>query len=189
MILYPRYFRIGEHFTVMNQLKYSTTLKASGKEYERIVFWNRFLRNPIELVLSWTPAVISIILMYLGYITYFTAIIYAACWVYPIYIFAFQFKSSVAYHLKHREPSEDAPCTISLTTDCIIADIPSFETVHTYRWSEFTKIYKKLGYYMLFNQSKMVVMLRIADMSDAQKQSIPEYIKSHVDMNKCKVLF
>lgn len=174
---------------IMNELRYSTTLKACGKEYERIVFWNRFIRNPIELILSWIPAVISIVLMSLGYITYFTAILYAACWFYPLYIFAFQFRNSVSYHLRHRDPSEEAPCTISLTEDCIIADIPSFEIVDTYKWSEFTIIYKKLGYYMLFGGKKMIVMLRIADMSESQKTSIPEYIKSHVNMNKCKVLF
>lgn len=173
----------------MKELTYSTTLKACGKEYERIVFWNRFLRNPIELILSWIPAVISIILMSMGYITSFTAILYAACWFYPIYIFAFQFRHSVAYHLKHRDPSEAAPCTISFTDDCILADIPSFEVVETYRWDEFTTIYKKLGYYMLFSGSKMIVMLRIADMSEDQQKAIPEYIKNHINMNKCKVLF
>ena len=173
----------------MNELKYNTTLKASGKEYEKIVFWNRFLRNPIELILSWIPAVISIVLMSMGYISYFTGALYAGCWLYPIYIFAFQFKNSVSYHLKHRDPSEEAPCIISLTTECIIADIPPFEIVETYQWSDFTVIYKKLGYYMFFGSKKMIVMLRIADMSEEQQQTIPEYIKSHVDMNKCKVLF
>ena len=173
----------------MNELKYQTTLKASGKEYEKIVFWNRFLRNPIELILSWTPAVISIVLMSLGYISAFIGILYAGCWLYPIYIFGFQFKSTVSYHLKHRDPSEEAPCTISFTDDCILADIPSFEIVNTYRWEDFEVIYKKFGYYMFFGSKKMIVMLRIADMSKTQQAQLPEYIKAHINMNKCKVLF
>ena len=46
----------------MDIIKFNTTLKASGKDYFKIVFWNRFIRNPIELILSWLPAVISHIL-------------------------------------------------------------------------------------------------------------------------------
>ena len=44
----------------MDIIKFNTTLKASGKDYFKIVFWNRFIRNPIELILSWLPAVISL---------------------------------------------------------------------------------------------------------------------------------
>ena len=39
----------------MDIIKFNTTLKASGKDYFKIVFWNRFIRNPIELILSWLP--------------------------------------------------------------------------------------------------------------------------------------
>ena len=46
----------------MDIIKFNTTLKASGKDYFKIVFWNRFIRNPIELILSWLPAVISLVL-------------------------------------------------------------------------------------------------------------------------------
>ena len=49
-----------------NIYKYNTTLKASGNDYKKIVFWNRFLRNPVELILSWVPAVISIIMLASG---------------------------------------------------------------------------------------------------------------------------
>ena len=40
----------------MDYIKYKTTLKASGDEYKKIVFWNRFVRNPVETILTWTPA-------------------------------------------------------------------------------------------------------------------------------------
>ena len=39
----------------MDYIKYETTLKASGREYSKIVFWNRFIRNPIELILTCFP--------------------------------------------------------------------------------------------------------------------------------------
>ena len=53
-----------------------TTLKASGKDYFKIVFWNRFIRNPIELILSWLPAVISLVLLCLHYYSSFLLNIY-----------------------------------------------------------------------------------------------------------------
>ena len=155
----------------MDIIKFNTTLKASGKDYSRIVFWNRFVRNPIELILSWTPAVISIVLLCLHF------------------IFGYQFKSSVNYHLKHRDPSEEAPCTITLMDNAIMADIPDHNLVYTYEWNQFTNVYNKFGYYMLFNKGRMIVMLSQKDMPDDIKAAVPAYIKSHVDRNICKINF
>lgn len=98
----------------MDTIKYNTRLKASGDEYRKIVFWNRFIRNPIETILSLVPAAIAIVLMVMGFFNMYLGVIYAACFAYPVYIFVFQFRSAVGYHLKHRDPSEDAPCTITL---------------------------------------------------------------------------
>lgn len=173
----------------MDFIQYETTLKASGEEYKKIVFWNRFVRNPLELILTWTPAALSIVAMCMGFFTSYTAVIYAACWGYPIYIFFFQFKSSVAYHLKNRDESESAPCTITLTQNGILAEIPSHDIIYTYDWNDFTTIYDKMGYYMFFAGSKMEVMLRKADMPEAERNAAPAYIKEHIDMNTCKVLF
>lgn len=173
----------------MDYIKYETTLKASGKEYSKIVFWNRFLRNPAELILTWLPAAISIICIALGYFSSYLAVIYAACWCYPIYIFGFQFKNSVNYHLKNRDQSESAPCTITLMESGILAEIPEFELTYNYDWDDFTTIYNKFGYYMLFKQGKMIVMLRQADMPEPERAAAAEFIKSNVDMNKCRVLF
>lgn len=172
----------------MDFIKYNTTLKASGTEYKKIVFWNRFLRNPAELILSWLPAAATIVLIIMGYFNTYTAVIYAALWCYPIYIFGFQFRSSVNYHLKHRDPSEDAPCTITLMETCIMAEIPEYDISNTYHWEDFTTIYNKFGYYMLFEKSQMTVMLRQADMPENVRSHVSDYIKKHVDMNKCKVL-
>lgn len=173
----------------MNIIKYNTHLKASGDEYKKIVFWNRFIRNPIETILSLIPAVIAIVLMCAGFFNIYMGVIYAACFAYPVYIFAFQFKSAVRYHLKHRNPSEDAPCTITLTESGIIADIPDYDIVETYSWDSFTTAYRKYGYYMFFNEGKMIVMLRIADMSEEQQKLAPEYIKKYINQNHCKITF
>jgi len=174
---------------IMDFITYNSTLKACGEEYKKIVFWNRFIRNPLETILSWLPALLTIALMIMGYLNIYLAVIYAACWVYPLYIFFIQFKSSVKYHLKNRDPAESAPCTITLQDTGIIADIPSFGRTEAYKWDEPDTIYKKYGYYLFFNKSKMIVMLREADIPTEQRSFAAEYIKSHVDMNKCKILF
>ena len=173
----------------MDIIKYDTTLKASGKDYSKIVFWNRLIRNPIELILSWTPAIISLILLIYGFYSSFLLILYAVCWFYPIYIFTYQFRTSVNYHLKHRDPSEDAPCTITLMDNAIMADIPEHGLTYTYEWNQFTSVYNKFGYYMLFNKGRMIVMLCQKDMPDDIRTEIPRFIKSHVDRNICKLYF
>lgn len=173
----------------MEIIKFETTLKASGDDYRKIVFWNRFLRNPIELILSWLPAAVTIILLCMQIYSYFLLCLYAACWIYPIYIFCFQFKNGVNYHLAHRHPSEDAPCTMTLTSDNIVAEIPEHEITYTYNWSDFTDAYCKYGYYMLFNRKKMVVMLNSKDCSSEIQSELPKFIKSHVDRNKCQIKF
>lgn len=170
-------------------IEYNTTLKASGKEYTKIVFWNRFIRNPIELILTWAPAVASIVLLSMGIYSYFSLILYAVFWFYPLYIFCYQFKSSVNYHLKHRDPSESAPCTITMLENGIIANIPEHELNYNYDWEQFTCVYNKFGYYMLFNGGKMIVMLRQADMPEEIKKAVPKFIKEHVDRNRCKIKY
>lgn len=173
----------------MDVIKYETTLKAQGNDYKKIVFWNRFLRNPVELILTWIPAVLSIILIALGFFNTYLAVIYTAFWCYPVYIFFFQFKSNVNHHLKHRDPAEDAKCAITLTSNNIMAEIPDFDLIYTYNWDEYTTIYYKYGYYMMFNKSKMIVMLNTHDMSSEQQSCIGSFIKKCVDMNVCKVTF
>lgn len=173
----------------MDIIKYNTTLKASGDDYRKIVFWNRFLRNPIELILTWTPAILTLIPLCMQYYNYFLLCLYASCWVYPIYIFAFQFKNGVNYHLKHRHPSEDAPCTMTLTANAITADIPEYDMVYTYKWDEFTTVYFKYGYYMLFSNKKMTVMLNSKDCPPEAQAELPRFIKNHVDKNKCQLRY
>ena len=106
-----------------------------------------------------------------------------------LYIFAFQFKSSVNYHLKHRDSSEDAPCTITLMDNAILADIPDHNLIYTYEWEQFTTVYFKYGYYMLFNGKQMVVMLNSNDMPENIKKNVGGFIMEHVDRNKCRIVY
>lgn len=168
----------------MDIIKFESVFKASGDEYARIVFWNRFLRNPAELILSFIPAVISIVFMCLGYTNTFAMIIYLICFAYPFFVYR-QYKSAVAYHLKNRDASEGAACTFTLTEAGVLAEIHDYNIINTYKWDDCTTIYDRVGYYMLFNKSSMLVMLRKADIPEDLKEPVKNYIKSHIDNNKC----
>lgn len=71
----------------MDYIKYKTTLKASGDEYKKIVFWNRFVRNPVETILTWTPAVITIVLIVLGFLNTYLRYICGMLGIPDLYIF------------------------------------------------------------------------------------------------------
>lgn len=172
----------------MDIITYDSTLKADGKEYEKIVFWNRFLRNKTELILSLLPAVISIILASKGYTGAYHLVVYAIFIMYPVIIFT-QFKQNIKYHLKNRDKSESAPCTITLMDSGILAEIPEYDIKNVYKWEEFTRVYDKLGYYMMFNKGTMIVMLRKADIPEDKAKDVRKYIRNHVDQNKCLIKF
>lgn len=168
----------------MDIIKFHSVFKASGKEYARIVFWNRFLRNPTELILTLVPALISIFFLAGGYMGTFALILYLACFAYPIFTYR-QYVSAVNYHLKNRDASEGAACTFTLMDTGILAEIEEHNIVHTYHWSDCTTIYDRVGYYLFFQKNKMLVMLRKADIPDDLRTPVLEYIQSHIDGNQC----
>lgn len=170
----------------MDIIRFNTTLKASGKEYANIVYWNRFWRNKTELILSCLPGIVSIVLFCLGFRSSFLMIIYIIFCAYPFFIFS-QCKSNIKYHLKNRDASESAQCEITLMPTGILAEIKDFELLHTYNWEDFTTIYDKLGYYMMFNKGTMIVMIRKADIPDNMKTAFVDYMFEHVNQNKCLI--
>lgn len=71
----------------MDIIKFNTRLKADGKEYSRIVYWNRFWRNKTELILSCIPAAASIVLFACGFRSSFLMIVYVIFCAYPFSYF------------------------------------------------------------------------------------------------------
>ena len=69
----------------------------------------------------------------------------------------------------------------------ILAEIKDFNISYTYNWDEFTTIYDKLGYYMMFNKGRMIVMIRKADIPEEFKKPFIDYIFEHADQNKCLI--
>lgn len=172
----------------MDVIHYTTTLKASGAEYKKIVFWNRFIRNKLELILSFVPALSSILFLFLGYGNGFFLFVYLIFWIYPFFVYT-QFKKAVTYHLKHRDPSEDAPCEITFMENGIFAEIDSFDIRTVYNWNDFTTIYDKFGYYMMFKKGNMLVMLRKADIPEAMKEPAIQFMRKNVNQNECLLKF
>lgn len=168
----------------MDIIKFHSVFKASGKEYARIVFWNRFLRNPTELILTFVPAVISIFFLICGYTNTFALILYLVCFVYPFFVYR-QYQGAVNYHLKNRDASEGAGCTFTLMDTGIMAEIEDYQIINTYKWNDCTTIYDRVGYYLLFQKNEMLVMLRKADIPEDLKQPVKDYMKTHIDGNKC----
>lgn len=170
----------------MDIIKFDSVFKASGDEYAKIVFWNRFLRNPTELILSFIPALISIACFIYGFTNTFALILYLIAFAYPVFSYR-QYKAEVAYHLKNRDASEGAACTFTLMATGILAEIHEYDIINNYKWDDCTTIYDRLGYYMLFNKGTMLVMLRKADIPDELKSEVIKYIRSHIDGNKCVI--
>lgn len=168
----------------MDIIKFHSVFKASGEEYAKIVFWNRFLRNPTESILTILPAVISTYFLFNGYTSTLPLILYCICFAYPIFVYR-QYKSAVAYHLKNRDASEGAPCTFTLMDNGILAEIEEYNIVNNYHWADCTTIYDRVGYYLLFQKGTMLVMLRKADIPADLQKAVKEYIASHIDGNKC----
>lgn len=170
----------------MDYIKFSSTYKADGRQYEKIVFWNRFIRNKTELILSLLPAVMSILLIIRGYRSTFMMIIYFIFIAYP-FIAYYQFKSAVRYHLAHRDRSESAPCEFTLMDSGILCEITGADEKKIFKWDEFTTVYDRLGYYMFFNKGEMRVMLNQSDIPKESASDIRAYINSHIDHNKCLI--
>lgn len=168
----------------MEYIKFNSTYKADGKKYEQIVFWNRFLRNKTEMIVSLFPAVVSIAAFALGYRSTFLMIIYCIFIVYP-FIALSQFRSTVKYHLTHRDPMEKAPCTFTLMDNGILCEFIDSEEKKNFHWSDFTIVHNRFNYYMFFQKEDMLVMLNQDDIPEDLKQKTYDYINNHIDHNQC----
>ncbi|MDD6573193.1 MAG: hypothetical protein PUF12_12490 [Thermoflexaceae bacterium] len=168
----------------MDYIKFSSTYKADGAQYEKIVFWNRFLRNKTELIITLLPAIISIAAFACGYRSTFLMIVYCIFLVYPFIVYR-QFKSTVKYHLTHRDSSESAPCEFTLMDSGILCEFTGSEDKKIFKWEDFTTVYDKLGYYMFFQKGDMLVMLNQTDFPSGSSDAVRDYINQHIDHNKC----
>lgn len=168
----------------MDYIKFHSKFKADGKQYEQIVFWNRFIRTKIETILTLLPVIICIFFFANGYRSTFLMIVYCIFFVYPFFAYR-QFKSAVSYHLKNRDKSESAPCSFTLMDSAILCEFDDSDEKRIFKWEDFTTVYNKLGYYLFFQKNDMLVMLNQKDIPKELSKQVWDYINSHIDHNKC----
>ncbi len=172
----------------MNYIKFHSTYKADGRKYKQIVFWNRFIRTKIETILTLLPAALSICFFANGYRSTFLMIIYCIFMLYPFFVYR-QFQSAVSYHLKNRDKLESAPCSFTLMDSGILCEFDGSGEKRIFKWEDFTTVYNRLGYYMFFQKNEMLVMLNREDIPKELTNQVLEYIKSHINHNKCIIKY
>jgi hypothetical protein len=170
----------------MDIIKFTTTMKPDGREYEKVVFWNRFWRNKTELILSLLPAFIAIVLFIMGYRNSFLLMIYVIFFCYPVFIFS-QCKSNISYHLKHRDPIEAAQCTLTLMPSGVLYEFTDGQQPVSISWERLTTIYDQLGFYMFFNKGTMVFLIRKADIPRDMRKRLVDYLFENIDQNTCYI--
>lgn len=186
MIKLSYHFRkIGALLIIMNILKFESTLKPSGKEYKKVVYWNRFIRTKKETIFLLILIAVALYILLSGTNEFVPLIIAAACIIYPIIVIT-QLNSSIKYHLAHRDKRETQSCTFTVMNNGILVDVPESEFTEVYKWGDMDKVYKAQGYYMFFNGNKLIVMLNIEDMPDEMKQPIRIAIIKNMTPKKCK---
>ncbi len=169
----------------MQILRFDSTMKPEGKEYKKIVYWNRFIRTKKETIFLIALLFAGASILLTGTHNFISLIIAAACIIYPILIIT-QLNNSIKYHLAHRDQRESAPCTFTIMNNGILADVPSHEFTHVYKWPDMDKVYKFGGYYMFFNKNTLEVMLKIEDMPQDIRQPVRVAIIQHMTAKKCK---
>ena len=123
---------------------------------------------------------------YNGTMDTFWAIICIIFLFYPVLIIT-QFNSSIRYHLKHRDPSETAPCEFCIMENGILIDVPEHDVHNFVRYDEFTHVYTNVfGFYMMFQKNKVLVMIRHSDIPKGRKDDFEDMMVAGLGTN-CKV--
>ena len=171
-------------------IRFTSTQKPDGDEYKKITYWNRFIRTKIETVIMLALIVLSIgcgiYRLASGTMDTFWAILCIVFLFYPVLIIT-QFNSSIRYHLRHRDPSETAPCEFCLMQNGILIDVPEYDVHNLIRYDEFTHVYTNVfGFYMMFQKNKVLVMIRHSDIPAGQKDAFEDMMVAGLN-NNCKV--
>ena len=159
-------------------IRFTSTQKPDGKEYKKITYWNRFIREKIEtlilIALIATSISCGIYRLTTGTMDTFWAILCIVFLFYPIIVIT-QFNSSIRYHLKHRDPSESAPCEFCLMENGILIDVPECDVHKFIKYDEFTHVYTNVfGYYMMFRKNTVLAMIRHSDIPEGQKDEFED---------------
>ncbi len=171
-------------------IRFTSTQKPDGNEYKKITYWNRFVRVKVETLIMLALVIVGISCAAYRLTTEtmdtFWAIICIVFLFYPFLIIT-QFNTSIRYHLKHRDPAETSPCEFCIMENGILIDVPECDVHNFVRYDEFTHVYTNVfGFYMMFQKSKVLVMIRHSDIPEGRKDDFEDMMVAGLS-NSCKV--
>lgn len=171
-------------------IKFTSVKKPKGEEYKKITYWNRFIRTKVE-------AIIMLLLVILGVATmiyrlgngtmnsmwFIMSLIFIG---YPWLIIS-QFNRTIRYHLKHRDPAEDAPCEFTVMDNGVLMESADIDARDFVRFDELTSIYLDVfGYYMCFKKNKAVIVIKKSDVPEGQLEALEKMILGGIG-SECKI--
>lgn len=162
----------------MNIIRFTSTLKPSGKEYKKIVYWNRFIRMKLETIILTLLFIAGIFLLF-NTKELVLLLMGGLFIVFPI-IVIIQLNSSIRYHLDNRDKTESMPCEFTVMQNGILTNIYDENYSKMYKWEESTSVYDALGYYMFFNKNAMTVMINKSDVAESDKKNLRSTIKTNM---------
>ena len=161
----------------MDIITFTSTLKPSGAEYKKVVYWNRFLRVKTESIVLGILLLLGISLLYKSSGRIMFMIFGAILALYPVLIIT-QLNSSIKYHLAHRDDIESMPCTYTIMENGILTEVNDKNYSKFYKWTPEHKFYDRLGYYMFFDVNDLTIMVKKADIPKNSQKKVLEYIKN-----------
>ena len=165
----------------MQPIIFESKLKPEGKEYKKIVYWNRFIRTKKETVCLVLAFIIGLILL-LSNLGLFSIILGVILIGNPFYII-YDFNKSIKNHLNTRDKSETLPCTYTIMDNGVLTEVKEENKLSLFKWEEATDLYITLGFYMFFDKSDMKLMIRISDIPEDKRSEADTLIKTKMKEN------
>ena len=173
-----------------NVIRFTSVKKPKGDEYKKVTYWNRFVRTKIETIILILLIILGIssLIYRLGNGTMNTLwMIVSLCFIGYPWLIITQFNSSIRYHLRHRDPAEDAPCNYTVMDNGILMENDEVEFREFHRYDEFTSVYTDVfDYFMMFQGSKVLVMIKKADVPAGQLETLEKIVLAGIN-SECKI--
>lgn len=154
----------------MNITRFTQDYRPSGEEYEKVFMWNRFLRKKYDLLIVFSPTILCIFSIIMGYYSVPFVPIYVLFICYPLVAY-FQFKLTIKKHLKNRKSKDSALCEVNIMDNGILLINNEYDIRELHKWEDIKQVYDKFGFYLIYGEKKMLALLKkdnIPDTFDAK---------------------
>lgn len=169
----------------MDTTRFTQAYRPSGKEYENIFMWNRFLRKKLELLITFAPTILCILSIIAGFYSAPFIPIYALLICYPLVAY-FQFKLTISKHLRNRKEKDNATCEVNIMNNGILLINNDYEIRELHKWEDIKVIYDKFGYYLIYGNKKMLALLKKENIpNDFDAKSV--FAKHNIELVQPKI--